>query len=310
MKSASQRILPIALLAYAHIFASAPAHALEGGQSHYLKGYRDFGTGILPPPGVQIRNDVYTYNGNENSRIPQGQLGIGIRTTMNVLGATFISPQPMLGGNYGFSIRASGAELSTNRTITTRLATNRRDGELTGLQDLVINPLILGWHAGNFHWNIVTAIWAPSGNYSTNSIANTGRNFWSWSPQIAATYFDPASGWEFTGSLSYLFNSENGATHYRSGDVLHVDLTVAKAIVPAVSVGVLAYVMEQVTPDSGIGATLGDRKAQVFGIGPGVQIRLAPGGVPTMLVIKYYREFSARNTTEGDAGSLSWRVKF
>lgn len=41
---------PIALTALL-----SSANAMEGGQSAYLKGYRDFLTGVVPSQGVQIR---------------------------------------------------------------------------------------------------------------------------------------------------------------------------------------------------------------------------------------------------------------
>ena len=57
---------PIALTALI-----SPASAMEGGQSAYFKGYRDFLTGVVPSQGVQIRHDLYVYSGTERSTIPQ-----------------------------------------------------------------------------------------------------------------------------------------------------------------------------------------------------------------------------------------------
>jgi hypothetical protein len=47
------------------------AHALEGGQSHYLKGYRDFLSGVMPPVGVLWRNDLYSYSARNGRRSRQ-----------------------------------------------------------------------------------------------------------------------------------------------------------------------------------------------------------------------------------------------
>ena len=68
--------------------------------------------------------------------------------------------------------------------------------------------------------------------------------------------------------------------------------------------------MQQLDGDSGAGAIFGDRKVRVAGVGPGATITFPVGAVPVTLVAKYYREFDAQNTTQGDAGTLSMRVRF
>src|SRR5664279_3317072 len=37
-----------------------------------------------------------------------------------------------------------------------------------GFGDLVVTPIILGWHWGSWHVNANTAIWIPIGSYNTN----------------------------------------------------------------------------------------------------------------------------------------------
>jgi hypothetical protein len=74
--------------------------------------------------------------------------------------------------------------------------------------------------------------------------------------------------------------------------------------------GVVGYAMTQVTPDSGLGNRLGAHKSEAYGIGPGLRYVLNSGPNPITLVAKYYREFSGRNTTTGDAASLSVRFFF
>lgn len=303
-------LLPAAVLAGAGVGIPQAAIAVEGGQSHYQRGYRDYMSGVLPPPGILFRNDVIYYSGDESSHIPQGQLGVGLTTRTEILGITVITPYRILGGNFALSTRLAGSDVDVDRTVTTRRSATTRSGSMIGLADAVFSPFVIGWHAGNFHWNVSASVWTPSGNYSANAIANTGKNYWSWSPQFAVTYLEPRSGWELSAAVVYLYNFKNTETNYASGDELNIEVAIGKRILPRVSLGVSAYLMEQITGDSGSGNSLGERKLQVIGVGPSVRFDLVGGERPVAVVAKYAREFSARNTTEGELASLSVRFNY
>lgn len=298
------------VLAAGLAFGPPAARAMEGGQSPYLKGYRDFLSGVLPPPGVQFRQDLHVYHGQENSQIPQGQLATNVRNVTSILALTVVTPMQLWGGHYAFAVRAAATDTSADRSVTNRLGRSSSSGELTGFNDMVLTPFVLGWHRGNWHWNVSVSVWTPVGAYDTARLVNTGRNFWSWAPQAAVTYLDREKGWEFSVAAACLINYENTATRYQSGDVAHVDFAAMKAIAPRLWIGAVGYAMAQVTGDSGAGNTLGARKAQVLGAGPAMRYVISAGKVPVVLTAKYYREFSAQNTTEGDAGALSVRFHF
>ncbi len=286
------------------------ARSMEGGQSPALKGYRDFLAGVVPVPSVQLRLDLYLYSGTERSTIPQGQLRVGLKAVANIFGVTVVTPYQVLGGNYAFAARGAVSDLSADQTISRPGVAITRAGNLTALNDIVLSPFIVGWHSGNFHWNFATSVWLPAGDYDKNRTPNTGKNYRSLSPQFGATYFDPKSGWEVSAAGIYVVNSENTATHYRSGDIAQFDFAAGKMLSPQFKLGVVGYLAQQVTADSGAGAILGDRKLRVAGIGPGATFTFSLNDVAMTLVAKYYREFDAQNTTQGDAGTLSVRGKF
>jgi len=141
--------------------------------------------GVLPAPGVQFRYDLYMYSGTEHSIIPQGQLTINLKAAANIFGVTAVTPYQILGGNYAFGARGAVTDLSVDQTVSRPGLTVARSGSLTALNDIVVSPFIVGWHAGNFHWIDSTSVWMPAGNYDSSRIANTGRHYWSFARSSA-----------------------------------------------------------------------------------------------------------------------------
>ena len=304
------RLCALLLAAALVLVGTLSARAMEGGQSPYFKGYRDFMTGVLPSPGVQAREDLFIYSGTERSTIPQGQLSVGLKAVSSVLAVTIVTPYQILGGDYGFALRGAVMHVNASQSVAGPRGTLSAGGKLDGFNDIVATPFIVGWHAGYFHWNVSTSVWMPAGSYDKNRTANTGKNVWGLSPQFGATYFNTKTGWEVSGAAIYVISSTNTDTNYRSGDIAHFDFAFGKALSPQFKLGLVGYYAQQLTADSGTGAILGARKLRISGVGPGVTYSFMLNAVAVNLVAKYYREFDAQNTTQGDVGSLSMRFKF
>lgn len=291
--------------------AAVPAAALEGGQSPYIKGFRDFQTGIVPlEPGVYTRLETYYYSGSGVLNAPRVRLQADANNVTELISPTIVTPWRLLGGTYAVSARFANSNLDVDRTITTPRGTTRSEERLQGWNDIQVTPFLLGWHSGNWHWNVATSFWLPVGAYDVNRVANTGRNFKSFGPGFGFTYRDPALGWELSAATTVLFNSENTATQYQSGRVLHIDYTVAKQLTPQFEIAAVGYIMQQLTADSGAGATFGENRSRVAAAGPALNFKFALGDVPMTMQLKYYREFSAVNTTQGNAASFTVRTKF
>ena len=128
-------------------------------------------------------------------------------------------------------------------------------------------------------------------------------------PRVAATYFDPKTGWQLNGSLIYAVNFENPATNYNSGDILNLEGNITKNF-GRWGVGVSAFAMIQTTGDSGAGAQLGSFESRVNGIGPIVTYTLGDPRNPLTFIGKYYQEFDAENTFEGRAFDIAVTAKF
>jgi hypothetical protein len=150
---------------------------------------------------------------------------------------------------------------------------------------------------------------APTGEYDKRNLANTSLNHWALMQRLAGTYFNPKTGFEITGAAVYSVNWENPATDYETGDILNLEGAVTQNFGP-LGVGAVGYAMIQTTPDSGAGARLGSFESRVYGAGPIVTYTLGEGISALTLIAKWYAEFDAQNTFEGNTVDVAASFKF
>jgi hypothetical protein len=65
------------------------------------------------------------------------------------------------------------------------------------------------------------------------------------------------------------------------------------------------YHYQQLSGDSGKGATLGDFEGRVTAVGPTVSANFQLGQVPVAMSLRYFHEFNVKNRLEGDSGWLT-----
>ncbi len=174
-----------------------PAYAAEGGTSAYLKGYKDFLSGVLPTaPGAYVRNDVIYYSGDIDATVFGGQVRLKLNqwSLSNLVSATFVTPVSVLGGTYAFGAIVPFTKADVKVGIDTSRGNLSSSDSVFNIDDLILNPVMLGWNSVNFHWMALVSIAIPTASYNKENLANTGLNYWSVQPQFSATYYDPKSG--------------------------------------------------------------------------------------------------------------------
>ena len=299
------------------------AQAAEFGTGPWVKGYSDIFAGLIPPvPGVYLRTDAYHYEVDDSRTVFNGfaQLGVTEDYTATIAALTYVTPWKILGGTFAVALVPSMVAMDVDVGLGIPQFTgplglrtfgpfNFRTGD-TNLApgDTAFAP-ILGWNAGNFHWNVGVFGFAPTGDYSRRQLANTSLNHWAIMNRIAGTYFDPKTGWQVNGAAIYSVNFENPATDYETGDILNLEGAIVKNF-GRFGVGVAAYAMIQTTPDSGAGALLGAFKSRVYGAGPILSYTIGDPANGLTFIGKYYEEFGARNTFEGHTFDLAFTAKF
>jgi hypothetical protein len=302
------------VLCIAALLLPAPALAVEGGTSPYLKGFGGFLSGVTPAPGTYASYVFYYFHGSADASTRNGiaEFDVGAHADLNLLEGTWITDATILGGRYG----VSGAfdYLDTGLQGTFSLPGGAQNAKLHtgGMSDSLLSPIILGWDSGNWHWNTDLLIYVPTGTYHTNQYLNVGKNIWAFMPQAGVTWFDPQSGWDVSGQLTYVSMTRNDATDYQSGDILHFDWGTGLhfGAKQEWEIGVNGSVMDQLGGDSGKGAVLGPFKAQSFGVGPAVTWHTMAGAVPFALSAKWESDFSSRNTLGGDVFMFSATAVF
>jgi hypothetical protein len=323
---AASRVLlsACAVLGGAAMLSTLPAKAAEFGTGPWVKGYTDIFGGIVPPvPGFYFRTDAYHYEGSVDATIFNGfaQVGVEQDYTATIAALTYVTPWKILGGTYAVAIVPSVVAMDVDVGIGIPQFTgplgmrtfgpfNFTTGDTNlALGDSAFAPLVIGWNAGNFHWNVGVFGFAPTGDYSKKQLANTSLNHWAVMNRIAATYYNPKTGWQVNGAAIYSVNWENPATNYETGNILNLDGAIVKNF-GRWGVGAVGYAMIQTTGDSGSGARLGSFESRVFGAGPILSYTLGDPRNPLTFIAKYYQEFGAENTFEGHTFDLAFTAKF
>ncbi|WP_170424975.1 SphA family protein [Ruegeria arenilitoris] len=287
------------------------AQAAEGGGSHYLPGVLgDIFLALPPEPGFQVANVSWFQTGSLGTTLLEGQVGLDLDTDtfINMTSLAYTFEQPVLGGLYTIAMAVPFGYASLDGALTGPLGGQIPfSDDSLALSDIAFTPIQLNWNSGPWSFRFAETIIAPTGAYSTADadLVNLGRNYWSFDTVGAVTWFNPETGTEFSAAAGIMINTENSATDYKTGNEFHLDAVYNQFLSPELAVGLRGYYYQQLTADSGSGATLGAFKSSSYGIGPGfVWIPESAGGGLTILG-KWMHDFGAENRFEADYVTLT-----
>jgi hypothetical protein len=219
---------------------------------------------------------------------------------------TSITKRTLWGGTYGFGAAVPLGYVNVDVGLNP-LAVDRA-ASTTGLGDLIIVPAVVGWHAGNWHTNAAFSVFAPTGQYDKNQAINLSKHFWAVDGAYSASFLTE-TGFDLSSCLGYTVNFENPSTHYKSGDVVHLDFAIGQSLSKQFKVGLGGYAVVQVTGDSGSGATLGSFESNIYAVGPLLDFSAKLGNSDVDLQLRWYHEFEAKNHLEGNAVYLTAALK-
>ncbi len=306
------------------------AQAVEGVISAYWLGSRDTFAGIVPGPGYYLSTDAI-YMGSSVEGVSIGGQPILAKTDLSLkllkLNQTFVFDTQLWGGSpaINVSIPLLNADIDFIG-ITPPIDGRAIEDSTGGIGDIAVTGMV-GWHDGNKHYSSGVSVYVPTGSYSTATanpttgtidILSNGKNVWSLQPFVAATYFDPKAGKEFSVSTSLLFSEKNGATDYQTAPALIVEAAMTRHNSSGLAYGLSGYYYQQLSDDSGTGAdsmrtALGTStlKARVVGIGPiFTYSNTTVFGKKASWELKYVEEFAAKRRFEGGVLSATMSLTF
>ncbi len=248
----------------------------------------------VPPPGIYMFNQVFTYQANLTGPGVASALGgntkTGVQAAVDVQGFLFVPGWTFLGATYDavlvqpFVMDSFGAPINVQQT---------------GVHNTYIVPVELSWKLADSGFAIKTGlgIYTPDGTVTGfTGTGGVGAPYWTFQPEFIASYLK--DGWNLSAAIYAELNTRNTVSQYTSGDLLHVDLTATKTI-GKWTFGPVAYYVGQVSNDSctatcgyATGTLLNAQRYNVWAVGGLVGYNFGPANLSVWATQEVYAKAS------------------
>src|SRR5579871_2388061 len=287
MKSSIKALLAAAGVA---TFAFSPANAYEGGYAGWATkpGALIGASAGVPPPGIYMFNQVFTYQTN---LVGPGTntLGIGgknaVAAAVDVQGFLFVPGWTFLGATYDAVVVQPWVMAGVGSPLA---AIPGFANVVAGAHNTYIAPVELSWKLGASGFAVKTGlgIYVPDGSIQgPTGLNSAGNPWWTFQPELAISYL--GGGYNLTAFLYEEFNTRNSRDGYTTGDIFHADFTATKTF-GKWTIGPVAYYVAQVTNDScavgalcnALGGTLANAsRFNIFAVGGLVEYNFGPASL-------------------------------
>ncbi|WP_183283770.1 SphA family protein [Cupriavidus alkaliphilus] len=254
-KTFAQRLAMTAPL----LLACAGAHATEGALGRPVTGTSVVpNAGVVSPEPALIVNvgEIYLDGSIGGSRtVPiAGKASVGIDGKIAFTLATVMKVWDTDTGAWNFASSFTLPYVWTK--VTANLAVGGRgvstQDTTSNLFDISFAPVIAGYHFSRTeHVALSLNVWAPTGKYDPNALANPSLNNWTFIPQVAYTRLFPEHGLEFDAVAGIQFYTRNHATDYQNAPLFTLDTMLLKRFANGAGVGLIAGTTQQLGDDSG-----------------------------------------------------------
>ncbi len=233
-------------------------------------------------------------------------LSLSGRADLVALTPTYTFATPVLGGQLvaGVSGQVGRAAANIAGTLTASAGplvltrSGMLDGSLASYGDLTPFAQLL-WNHGVHNTMAYVAGNIPAGDYDPMRLPNIGLGHGAIDAGGGYTYFNQATGNEFSAVAGFTYNFTNPDIPYRSGIDFHFDWGASHFLTKQLFVGIAGYAYQQITDDSGQNPVLGGFRSRVFGVGPQIGVSFPVGDMQGQLGLRGYGEFAAANRPSG-----------
>lgn len=240
------------------------------GSDQYPNGAENWFAGAAPPPGYHYVNYFGVYSGRLKDGSGHNALFDGstpsVTATFNAFRFVQMTRLKLFGAVYGVHVIVPVVHQSVNLGGS---------NAITGVGDITVDPLVLGWHGSQWHAIAAMDFFLPTGAYDKNdSRISIGSHMTGFDPLFAVSYL-PKSGWEVSDKLMYDLYTTNSATLVHSGQEFHTDYAAGKHIGNWMA-GATGYFLQQTTDDTVSGVSVpavaglydAGRRGRALALGP------------------------------------------
>lgn len=276
--AASSVLLARAVVLCAALSSPTAAWATEGALGRQITG-----TNVQPNAGIVSPEPIWAVNLSQiyldgniggSREVPiGGRTSLGLDAKVAFTLATVLKTWDTGPGRWNFASSFTLPYVWTKVNSTVTGSGGRSAGQsdtASNLFDLYFSPIIAGYHfSETSHMALSLNIWAPTGKYNADDMANPSLNNWTFIPQVAYTKIFPDSGFQFDTVAGIQFYTRNNATDYRNAPLFSMDLMGRKVFSNGVSAGLILGTIQQLGNDSGPTADrLNGFKGHDWALGP------------------------------------------
>lgn len=279
----------------------------DGELGHKVLGSVGLDAGTQPGEGVYA-GDRFLYYSADRLRDRQGDLlplkGLEIGAYANAVGISgTLKPEgfPYLSAAFAVPV----AWLSTKADVPPV------DIARSGLGDIFVQPLMVGWRSSRLDTVASYSFYAPTGQLNRRGL---GQPQWSQQFSLGGTlFFDDERAFRLSALASYnLYHRKLGIDITR-GDSVQLQGGLGGSLFQVLDFGIVGYALWQVADDRGTDLPLALRGAreQVFGLGPEIGITIP--ALRARLTARYEWDLGAKARPEGQVlvvslSFLAWRL--
>src|SRR5579864_4989109 len=227
MKSNIKALLAAAGMA---AFAFSPANAYEGGVQWQSKpGVLIGASAGVPPPGIYMFNQVFTYQTNlvgPGTASPVIGSHTAVGAAVDVQGFLFVPGWTFLGATYDAVVVQPWVMFYVGSPLG---AVPGLANAAAGMHNTYFAPVELSWKLGTSGFLIKTGlgIYTPDGQIQgANGLTGIGNPWWTFQPELIFSYL--GGGYNLSVALYEEFNTRNSRDGYTTGDIFHADFTATK----------------------------------------------------------------------------------